>query len=59
MVTQDNWFDPDKVSDDASQIANTQDLFDCDYPWGSFRDFDLKNTESTFPLILEYRAIKN
>jgi hypothetical protein len=44
-----NWFDPDKVSDDASQIANTQDLFDCDYPWGSYRDFDLNKYRKYIP----------
>jgi hypothetical protein len=37
-----NWFDDSKVSDDALKMFNTQDGWDCDYPWASFRDFDLK-----------------
>ena len=35
-----NWFDESKVGD-APKSFNTQDGWDCDYPWGSFRDFDL------------------
>lgn len=32
-----NWFDPARVSSDATKAANTQELFDCGYPWGSFQ----------------------
>ena len=44
-----NWFDPAKVSDDAPKAANTQELFDCGYPWGSFRDFDLNKYRQYIP----------
>jgi hypothetical protein len=44
-----NWFDISKVSDDAPKAANTQDLFDCDYPWGTFRDFDLNKYRKYIP----------
>ena len=45
-----NWFDESKVSD-APKAFNTQDGWDCDYPWGSFRDFDLKKYVKYFLLI--------
>ena len=43
-----NWFDESKVSD-APKSFNTQDGWDCDYPWGSFRDFDLDKYRKYFP----------
>lgn len=52
-----NWFDPDKVSDAAPQVANTQDLFDCDYPWASFRDFDLNKYRQYIPFNARMQAI--
>jgi hypothetical protein len=47
--TSDNWFDKSKVSDDAEYTFNTQDGWDCDYPWGSFRDFDLQKYSKYLP----------
>jgi len=47
--TPDNWFDSSKVSDDANKVFNAQDGWDCDYPWASFRDFDLKKYQKFLP----------
>jgi len=44
-----NWFDELKVSDDADRTFNTQDGWDCDYPWASFRDFDLDKYRKYIP----------
>lgn len=44
-----NWFDSSKVSDQANSQFNTQTGWDCDYPWGSFRDFDLSKYQKYFP----------
>ena len=52
-----NWFDPARVSDAAPQVANTQDLFDCDYPWASFRDFDLNKYKQYIPFNARMQAI--
>ena len=47
--TPDHWFDPSRVSDDSSRIFNSQDGWDCDYPWASFRDFDLNKYRKYLP----------
>ena len=52
-----NWFDPARVSDAAPQVANTQELFDCDYPWASFRDFDLNKYRQYIPFNARMQAI--
>jgi hypothetical protein len=44
-----NWFEPSRVSDDASNAFNAQDGWDCDYPWASFRDFDLDKYRKYLP----------
>jgi hypothetical protein len=44
-----NWFDGIKVSDVSSTQFNTQDGWDCDYPWASFRDLDLGKYRKYFP----------
>jgi len=44
-----NWFDETRVSSEASRMFNTQDGWDCDYPWASFRDFDLNKYRQYLP----------
>ena len=44
-----NWFDESRVSDDSLKQFNTQDGWDCDYPWASFRDFDLSKYRKYIP----------
>jgi hypothetical protein len=44
-----NWFDPSRVSDDALSFFNTQEGWNCDYPWGSFDDFNLDKYRKYFP----------
>lgn len=46
--TPDNWFDEVKVSGNAQKVFNSQDGWDCDYPWASFRDFDLNDYRKYF-----------
>ena len=46
--TPSNWFDESKVTD-APKMFNTQDGWDCDYPWASFRDFDLDKYRKYLP----------
>lgn len=46
--TPDNWFDTSKVSSDAQRTFNSQDGWDCGYPWGSFRDLDLNKYRKHF-----------
>ena len=40
--TADNWFDKTKVTDDADQAFNSQEGWDLNYCWPSYRDLDLK-----------------
>jgi hypothetical protein len=47
--TPDHWFDPSRISDDARKVFNSQDGWDCDYPWASFRDFDLNKYRKYLP----------
>jgi hypothetical protein len=44
-----NWFDPSKVSDSADRTFNSQDGWDCDYPWASYRDLDLDKYRKYLP----------
>lgn len=46
--TPNNWFDESRVSDNAQKVFNSQDGWDCDYPWASFRDFDLNSYREYF-----------
>ena len=52
-----NWFDHTKVSSDATKAENTQELFDCNYPWGSFRDFDLNKYRQYIPFNARMQGI--
>jgi hypothetical protein len=44
-----NWFDSSRVSDDAKKYFNTQDGWYHQYPWASFREFDLDRYRKYFP----------
>lgn len=44
-----NWFDSSKVSDIADRAFNSQDGWDCDYPWASYRDLDLDKYRKHIP----------
>ena len=48
--TADNWFDETKVTDDADQAFNSQEGWDLNYCWPSYRDLDLKKYIKYFPL---------
>lgn len=47
--TPDNWFEPSKVSEDSLKVFNTQNGWDCDYPWPSFKDLDLGKYRKYLP----------
>jgi hypothetical protein len=44
-----NWFDPSRVSDDANKVFNTQDGWYHQYPWASYREFDIDKYRKYFP----------